>query len=244
MQPTTSSNKAWYWVIAIIIIAIIAWIIWGGSNASNSGGMMGSSTESMNNGAMGANGGTGSESGNGAVAGSNGGVPAIPSDATLTQMINASKVRVPQTGADIALTAGQGSYTNGTTKGQVSMGSILGKVTTTDGYDVFVNMGLTSTDSGKTTSENYVALFNMKGDVATYTSAVLIGNGLPVTGVDARKDPSVATGGTPVSPYFDSAKGYLLMVTYLDRKNGEPTTTTPSLTKDFTAHVKNHVISK
>jgi hypothetical protein len=36
----------------------------------------------------------------------------------------------------------------------------------------------------------------------------------------------------------------LVTVSYLDRKNGEPFTTVPSLLKTISMRVKNHIISK
>lgn len=241
----------WTWIIVIVVLVLIAFMIWGrdDSNTATDTAANGNTDTSVNGGTSGTNGSnagsnSGSVSNDGSNSGANG-LPAIPSDATLMALFNVSRVRVPQSGSDVALSAGQGSYTNGTTKGQVMLGSILAKVTTTDGYDVFVNMTLTKTAANTTsTTENYVALFHVKSGVATYTSAVLVGAGLPVRSVEAKRDPAVTSAGTPVSPYMDSVKGYLLTVSYLDRKNGEPTTATPTAPKDFTAHVKAHVISK
>lgn len=239
----------WTWIIVIVVLVIIGWLIWGGKSADTEMPAMTDTSGNENGtGATGSNGANGSNSGSVANDGSNSGangLPAIPSDATLMALFNVSRLRVPQTGADVALSAGQASYTSGSTKGQVMLGSILAKVTTTDGYDVFVNLTVTKSAANNTTmTENYVALYHVKNGMATFTSAVLVGAGLPVRGVEAKRDTAVTTAGAPVSPYMDAAKGYLLTVSYLDRKVGEPATATPTAQKDFTAHVKAHVISK
>jgi hypothetical protein len=241
MQPT-KSNKALYWVIAIIVlILLLVWASRGNNTVDNVDNAGQNSTSTGANGSGGTNTGANGTSVN---PGTGVNPPAIPNDATLLQIMGNSKVRAPQSGTDVALSNGQASYTSGSTRGQVALGSILAKVTTNDGYDVFVKMTLTTTEAaGKVTVENYVALFHVKGNTATYTSATLIGVGLPVQSVEAKRDPSVTTPNSSY-PYMDSTTGYLLVVSYLDRKNGEPMTTAPTVLKDFTAHVKNHNISR
>ncbi len=239
----------WTWIIVIVVLIIIGWLIWGGKSSDMAVAPTDTTGTTTGSAMTGGNGSTaGSNSGSATNIGSNSGangLPAIPSDATLMGMFNVSKMRVPSTGVDVALSGGQASYTDGTNKGTVALGSILAKVTTTDGYDVFVNLTVTKIPvAGTGSTANYIALFHVKNNVANYTSAVLVGNGLPVRSVEAKANPAVTAAGTPVSPFMDAMKGYLVTVSYLDRKNNEPMTTAPSVTKDFTATVKEHIISK
>lgn len=235
-------------MIGVIVIAVLALVAFSGKNDSaDNNGTMGTSTDSTNGGAnsgTGANGAAGGGTG-GASGGANVGTPsAMPSDATLTQIMGVSKLRVPQTGTDVVLTGGKANYVSGTSRGQVSLGSILAKVTTNDGYDVFANMSVTQTaPTSRTGADNYLVLFHVKGDVATYTSSILIGQGLPVRSVEAKRDTSVSVSNNAY-PYLDSVAGYFLTVSYLDRRSGEYPPTAPTVVKDFTARVKNHILSK
>lgn len=245
-METTTSNKTWYWVIAIIVIVLLAIWAFGGNDAEDNDAdrsPIGTSTSSTGTDSPNSRSNSITGSNAGVSSGANG-VPAIPSDATLTQIMGNSKVRVPQTGVDVALSGGQASYVSGTTKGQIALGSILSKITTDDGYDIFVNMTVTPTSvANKAAPQNYVALFHVKGDVATYTSAVIIGSGLIVKSVEAKRNPAVSVANNAY-PYMDSALGYLLTVSYLDRRSGEFAPTAPTVSKDFTANVKNHIVTK
>ncbi len=244
MEPM-KSKKTLYWALAGIIVVILAFMALNNDdsvqNPDSAAIVTGTSTDA-----------TASSSSDQAAsaprktAGNK--VPAVPagtpSDSTLAAIMGNSKVRVPQTGIDVALRGGQASYSSGAISGTIAIGSILTKVPTDNGLDVFVSLSVTPTAvPGKTGIENYVALFHVKGDTAAYTSAILVGTGLPIKGVEAKRDPAVTTPGT-VPAYMNSATGYLLVVSYLDRKNAEPVTIAPSLARDFTAHVKNHVLSK
>lgn len=162
------------------------------------------------------------------------------SDSALSMIISNSLIRIPQTGIDAALSAGVADFKNGSAKGHVAMGNVIGKVQTENGYDVFVDMSV-STDKSPTVN-HYVALFHNVDQKVTFTSAFQIGDRLTLIGVVASADKSVAM--KPSQPFImDSKLGYLITVTYLDRKNGEPFTTAPSVSKTVTIHVKNHILT-
>lgn len=163
----------------------------------------------------------------------------VLSDSALMSLMNVARIRVPQTGVDVNLAQGQANFTDSTVKGHVALGRILGKVPTDVGYDVFVEMTITT--SGPAIIE-YVALFRNVGQGIQYTSAVSIGDRLTLVGVTATPDKSVKVN-APQS-YMSSSIGYNLAVAYLDRKNGEPMTASPSLAKSMPLRVKNHILSR
>jgi hypothetical protein len=161
------------------------------------------------------------------------------SDSALAMIIGNTLITVPQTGVDVALSAGNADYTSGSSKGHVSIGKILGRITTDNGTDVVTEMTLTKYNSLATFK--YVAMFHNVGTNVTYTSSILIGDRVTISGITVSADKSVTM--NPSQKYMSSSLGYNFMVSYLDRKNGEPLTTTPSVPKSVTVHVKNHILA-
>ena len=94
---------------------------------------------------------------------------------------------------------------------------------------------------GRPSVMRYVALFNNKGQSVVFKSSTLIGDRIIITSVIPAKDTSVIV--KPL-PYMTSTLGYTVVVSYLDRKNGEPFATTPSLLKTVSLRVKSHIVSK
>lgn len=253
MEPNTN-NTTRNWIIGIVVV--IALIIIGRSVWSNSpkvinnydfGNATGTSATSSNNSGTSANGGRGSNGTSVNGTNNSGNVAAnslINNDAALKSHINNLGVRIPETGVDIALANGVGTASVNTQKYSLTAGPILGKVKTEDGHDVFVDMTLTKTSSGSTgsTKIKYVASYHVKDDVVLFKSAVLIGSNVEVRGVIASADKSLSV--STNSSVMNSAKGYILTVNYLDRKNGEPVTTAPSVASTLVLHVKNHIVTK
>lgn len=250
MNPTTKNTI--YVVLALVLVVLIVAALMGsfsgerdmnGVNSTSTSGAVNSGSQGTgpaNTGGTNTGSNTGSNNG-GTVSGTS---ASIPSDSFITQVMNSSRVKVPQTGVDVALTGGSGTYTSGSTKGTVVLGSILGKVTTTDGYDVFVPMTLTvqTPPSTQTIISNYIALFHVKGQTVTFTSSALIGNRVVIQDIEASDDTQVKLEDNQVA--MDSKLGYLVKVTYLDRKTGETLAAAPTVSKDVTTRVKNHIISK
>lgn len=164
----------------------------------------------------------------------------VPSDATLLTAVGNVVLRVPQTGVDVKLSGGSANFTDSAVKGHVSIGSILAKVPTDDGYDVFVDMSITT--DGKPAVIHYVALFRYVNQVTAFTSAVSVGDRVGLYGLTATADSSVKV--NPSQSYMSSTLGYVLTLSYLDRKNGEPATANPSVPKTMTLRVKNHIVAK
>lgn len=161
------------------------------------------------------------------------------SNSALAMIVGNSLITVPQTGVDVALTSGNADYTSGANKGHVAIGKILGRITTDNGTDVIAEMTLTKT--GSPNALKYVAMFHNVGDKVTYTSAILIGDRVTVSGITVSADKSVSVNAPQT--YMNSALGYNFTVSYLDRKNGEPLTAVPSVPKSVTVHVKNHILA-
>ncbi|MDD5318698.1 MAG: hypothetical protein PHF79_02670 [Candidatus Pacebacteria bacterium] len=158
----------------------------------------------------------------------------------VAQAINSAVITVPQTGVEVALNAGQADYTDSQIKGHVSVGAILNYAYTDDGsYDVFVEMLLTKENQAPVL--HYVALFRLTGKSVKYTSAVLIGDRLPIQSVTPKHDRAVEFTGS--NSTFETKNGYLLNVSYLDRKNAEPMTTPPTLQEVITLHVRSHILT-
>lgn len=163
----------------------------------------------------------------------------------LATVISNAFIRVPQTGVDVTLTGGKATYSdsNGRVQGTVEVGKILGWAKTDSGYDVFTDMSLTKT--GQVQVLHYVALFNVKTSTSVkYTSAVLIGDRLPIISAVPFVDPSKQTAGSVGTTVMNSSTGYIVTISYLDRKNGEPITATPTLAKSVNANVRNHIVTK
>ncbi|MCF7865438.1 MAG: hypothetical protein K9M11_02960 [Candidatus Pacebacteria bacterium] len=164
----------------------------------------------------------------------------LQSDAVLKTLIGNVALRVPQTGVDVKLNGGEADFTDSAVNGHISVGRILAKVPTESGYDVFVDMSI----STKSTPSiiHYVALFRVVNQVAGYTSSVSIGDRIALTSIVATPDVSIEV--RKPQSFMTSSIGYILTLTYLDRKNGEPLTTPPSLAETMSLHVKNHIVSK
>lgn len=161
--------------------------------------------------------------------------------AQLMALIDRSIIRVPGTGVDVSLSNGQASFTDGAVKGRITVEKILGKVLTDSGYDVFVDMTLSK--EGQLAVVHYVALFRNLGQGVLYTSSVSIGDRLILNGIiSAQPDKSVTV--KVASSPMSSTIGYTITLSYLDRKNGESATTTPSLLKNMNLRVKNHIVAR
>ena len=168
-------------------------------------------------------------------------VTKVPSDSTLLSLIkNATTIRVPNTGVDIALSQGEGNFVDGAVSGHVSIGNMLGKVSTNDGYDIFVDMFIAT--AGKFSITHYVALFHNVAQAVAYTSAVSIGDRLVLKNVTLVPSKTLVNKNT--TTYLLSSVEYTMDLSYLDRKNGEVDTVTPTVAKDMSLYVKNHIVSK
>lgn len=166
--------------------------------------------------------------------------PPVPSDSSLMVLISGAKIRVPQTGVDVMLSGGEANFTDSAVKGHVSIGRILAKVPTDSGYDVFTDMTITT--EGKPAVIHYVALFRALGQGIVFTSAVNVGDRVALTSLTAVPDTSVKV--KPPQSYMTSSIGYVLTLSYLDRKNGEPATAAPSLAKTLTLRVDDHIVAR
>ncbi len=162
------------------------------------------------------------------------------SDSALLMIIKNSSVRVPQTGVDVTLTDGGSDFTNNNVKGHLAIGNVLGKVGTDNGYDVFVEMILTT--NGSPVVMHYVGLFQNTDQTVAFKSAASIGDRLVLNGVSASIDKSVMVK-NPL-PYMNSSAGYNVTLSYLDRKAFEVVTATPTVQSTLTLHVKNHNLTK
>lgn len=249
MNDNSTKNITIGWLIALLLVLASAGYFL--LNRSEMSGMMDMDgmhdmsdmpmdSDDMNQGGMNNKPGSGSNMPN-QMGGQNSG-PEIPTDSFITSLINVSGLRVPQTGIDVALSSGKASFENAGKKGEVVIGSIIGKYATQDGYDVLVNMSVNMDVSKVNSAGTYVALFHLSNNTVKYTSAVSIGTNLKVQSADAKADPSVTINKAPMQ--FDSIKGYDVIVNYLDREPGQPTTVTPTIAKDIQVNVKKHIISR
>jgi len=226
-------------IIVIIIVVALFYAFRGSFSPSNSGNDLNATTTVTTT-----TGGTVGTVGSGGNGGSTGGSGTaalwFDNDATLGSVLASAAIRVPTTGVEVALTQGNADYTSGSVKGHVTIGRVLAKVPTNDGYDIFTDMVLTT--PGSATMMHYVALFKVVGQGLNYTSAVMVGDRLNIQSVSPKADPSVKI--TEPQSYMNSQLGYILTINYLDRKNGEPVSATPTVQKSVEVHVKNHIVTK
>lgn len=223
--------------IVIVVLIIVGLLLWNKNSNPEVTDQYTNSSSTQTVAQPSANGSTNTSGGT--VAGSN---SIINNDAALNTVIGNSLVRIPETGTDVALTQGEGDAgTSSSTRSHVSLGGILAKVQTDQGYDVFVD--LTYTKAGSPTKVKYVALFQVVQETVGFKSAVSIANNVELKRVAASQDPAAAAP-TDSKTIMSSSKGYILVVSYLDRLNGQPITTAPSLTKTINLRVKEHVLSR
>lgn len=240
MEPNTGSSKVIYWIVGIVVVLIVLVMIATRSNKAEAPAVDNSTgTTTVQGGATGSNGSTASGSQTGATNGQTSPDSGL-TDAQLLQMIKTAFVKVPTAGVDVALSNGSASYQSATEKGTIRVEKLLGKVFTNDGTDVFVDMTLQKT--GTTPVVHYVALFKVQNQKAAYTSAVSIGDRVSITKVVALTE--VGAPMTDQSNSISSQVGYRLTVYYLDHQTGTSFDTAPTIQKDVTARVKNHMINK
>jgi hypothetical protein len=246
MNPTTKKTM---WIAAAVVIVLVLIFSFSGWNLGNKvtvvdnqyGDMMGNNNGAGSTSPAGANGNT---SGAAMTGSASGGTKAqtgsIPSDASLMSLISVANLRVPTTGVDVTLAGGAANYTEGSAKGRVSVDRILAKVPTDSGYDVFTDM--TMIQDGKSSVIHYVALFRSVGQGIQFTSAVSIGDRVGLVSVTAAANASASV--TSPKSYMVSANGYNATLSYLDRKNGEAVTASPSVMKTKVIFVKDHLINR
>jgi len=226
----------------IVVIGAIAYFTWGTSSQTSPADMNGTST-ALDNGAAG-NGGVGirNNGSQGSTAENTRTAPTVPaglSDAQISQIIASAKVRVPQTGVDVVLTGGESAFTDSSVKGTVVAGPILSKVVTDTGTDIFTDMTIVL--AGRPGILHYVAAFHELGSSVTYTSAILIGDRLTLIGVTPKANTEARL--DQPGALYSSTLGYSITVNYLDRKNGEPLTTVPTVAKTVTLNVREHNVT-
>lgn len=180
----------------------------------------------------------------GSVSGAGANVTAATSLVNNTQALNTLLdsviVRVPNTTSDVRLVGGKADFTDGSRKGQVTRGAVIGKIQTEDGYDVFTDMTISMTNV--TGTMHYVALFQVTGSSLTFTSAVVVGDRVLPQSVTAKAITSATV--TPPQVIMNSKTGYILSINYLDRKSGEAMTAAPSVPKILQAQVRNHLVTR
>lgn len=227
-------------IVAVIVVIVLIFAFKGSENTAldNDNGVATTSVNTSGN-SNGASNSTGKNNSGGTktISGIN-----IDSNEVLADVMKNELVRIPQTGVDVALTNGVGLYKEGSVEGSVNLGNIVGKVKTESGYDVFVQMAFTK--KGSLGIQQYVALFSATSLGVKFTSAVLVGDRVTIQSVVGSEDPSTTGPHPSGSSAMSSLAGYIATINYLDRKNGEALTATPSVAKTLSTHVKSHIISK
>jgi hypothetical protein len=250
-MDSTNSNTTRNWVIGIVVIIVLILIVVAvGKNGStvvdnyDFGNATSTGATSTNNGGNGTSNGNGSSNSGNTNGGTVAGNSIINNDAMLKSLINNLGVRIPETGMDIALANGVGNATVNNQKYTLTAGPILGKIKTDDGYDVFVDMTLVKTSAGTTGTAKvkYLATYHVLNEVVLFKSAVIVGTNIEVRSITASADKSISVNTN--QNMMSSTKGYILTVTYLDRKNGEPVTTAPTVSKTIVFNVKNHMATR
>ena len=138
-----------------------------------------------------------------------------------------TSLRVPDQTVRVSLRGGAGSFTEGPVRGNVTLVSVLASRKTPDGsYDAFANV---VSDTGGSGTFQYLVLFRLTAQTIEDTSYVFVGDRVQL--VSATPGP-------------DTANGYQLAVTYLDRAPNEPLSAAPTVSKQVTFAVQGHKISK
>ncbi|OHA62562.1 MAG: hypothetical protein A2556_01770 [Candidatus Vogelbacteria bacterium RIFOXYD2_FULL_44_9] len=129
--------------------------------------------------------------------------------------------------ATIALKDGVGEFvmdskTNLT--GDVFLVAVIGKNKVADGYDIFADLAF---NSGGTGIFHNVAIFHLTTSTATYVSSGSLGDRIKVLSATAL---------------LTSDNSYDLIVKYLDRRDEEPMSADPTVTKTAKFQVIDHLI--
>lgn len=242
MQKESNLNLIWGGIVIVIILVAVYFLsTTGRNNMSHDMGM-----NDMDGDDMGMMDGGNKPNPNQPQNGNNTNTPTasdIPSDSMIMSLVNVSSLRVPQTAVDVALSGGSAMYKVNATEGKVTMGSLIGKYSTEDGYDVLVSMSVKG-DVSKATpvASTYVALYHLKNNKLTYTSAVRIGDNVTIQSADAKPDTSTSVATNPLQ--FNSALGYDVTVKFLGRNTGQPTDVAPTVSQELPVNVKKHIITR
>jgi hypothetical protein len=242
-----TSNKNVIWTVVILVVIVIAGILLFRSPSATvvDDGTATTTVDGVNAGTN-ANGGTSGANGSGSTGGTQAQATQLDAIAsnntTLKAMLDNSSLRVPETAVDVVLRNGSAAYTNGQVKGTVMLGQILGKTKVEAGYDVFVEMTVTS---NTVPGQKRVAVFYLTNAGTKFTSSAIIGDRVMLRSLTITDDANV-------SPQYRFENlnmrfaniAYKVAVNYLDRRNGESATTTPTVPRDVQFSVKNHIISK
>lgn len=231
----SSTKTVWYVIAALVVLGIIAFAMGRSDTSVSPADQTASTTGNVSRTGTGKSGVTTTTT----TTSTNNSTTAGLSDADVAMMIASAKISVPQTGVDVALTNGGADFTDSSVSGHISSGPVLSKVQTDNGMDVFTDM--TITKKGQPQILHYLAAFHVVGTTVSYTSAVLIGDRLTLLGAVASKGSAYTS---PASSPLKSTDPYTLTLNYLDRKNGEPLTTTPSVAKTVSLRVLQHRVSK
>jgi hypothetical protein len=239
-----TSNKGVIWtVVAIVGIIILAVVVYKSPSVEVMDQNMATSTdEAMTNGGTGSTG-TKASGSTGSAKSSTSQLDTIAGNiSTLSGMISNSSLRVPETPVDVTLKGGTASYTNGQVKGTVTVGKVLGMTKVEAGYDVFVEMTITS---NTVPGQKRVAVYNLTTAGTKYMSSVVIGDRVILKSLTITDDANVA----PEYRYENlnmrfANIPYKVAVNYLAHGNGVSASSTPTVPRDIQFSVKNHIISK
>ncbi|MFA6095383.1 MAG: hypothetical protein WC767_00895 [Candidatus Paceibacterota bacterium] len=143
----------------------------------------------------------------------------VTKDSTDTSLIGRLKsvsVGVTEDGSKVTLADGKATFTipGSSSKGSVSLGDVAISKDSNGRKDVLAILNVSSGGSG---TFQYVVLFEDKGGVLTDKSYVSVGDRVTVTGIRAD---DISAGGD-----------YVVSVSYLGRKDGEPMTAKATVAK-------------
>lgn len=147
-------------------------------------------------------------------------------DATLLSRLGKTSVGVSEDGTRIALSNGTASFsiTGSSAKGSAAIGDIAIEKTKGPRKDVITTLSVNNGGSGTYT---YVVLFeDNAGASLTDKSFALVGDRVSVTGIRADE-------------VSDSTIDYIVSVSYLDRKAGEPLSVKPTVARTKILVVEN-----
>jgi hypothetical protein len=146
--------------------------------------------------------------------------------ASLSDVLLGATLQVPEASRSVILSAETVSFSDGRTRGTVTLGDVFAAQKTMTGYDV---LAVVSVNNGGSGTQQYLVSYVVMGEQKTQTGSYFIGDRVEVESI------SIVSG---------TQKGSsTVVVNYLDRKPEEPMAATPNVESTMTFTLYNHILS-
>lgn len=143
----------------------------------------------------------------------------------IRQFFIGSELNVPMTNQKVTLVEGNNQVTTGQGQATITLGDRYAARQTANGFDVigFINFST----SGTQNQQQYLVLYQATPQTKNHSSSILVDDNIRIT--------EIRTGDTP------NPGRYGVIVSYLDRREGESLSAPPTISKESIFEVENHL---